>query len=264
MIANNRKRGPKRRRSVRSDPYASPYLSVIIPVMNERRTIARVIREAKRIHPNTEVIVVVNGSTDGTKKIVAQQRVTVLSYEEPLGHDVGRSIGANAARGKVLLFIDGDMVIPHKQLRPFVQAIASGTDVALNDYSGPTHKRTVHGVVLAKHVLNIMLSRPDLHGTSMTAVPHALSRRALDVIQSPNLSIPPLAHAMAVQRGLHVQAVHHVNVGKLNPSRVRNRNGDPLENLIVGDHLETMDWLSHELGVRGGFTDLTRNREIAR
>jgi len=266
LIVKSRKRKTKprlRAGAFRSQDQA-PYLSVIIPAMNERRTIAKVIREAKKIHPNTEVIVVVNGSKDGTKRIVMAHRVTMLTYDEPLGHDVGRSIGADAAKGQILLFIDGDMIISHKQLRPFVHAVANGTDVALNDYSGPTHKRVVHGVVLAKHVLNVMLSRSDLKGASMTAVPHAISRRALEIIQPSQLSIPPLAHAIAIQSGLIVRAVKRINVGRLNPVRVREKQGDPLEKLIVGDHLETMDWLSRLRGARGGFSDLTRQREIVR
>jgi glycosyltransferase involved in cell wall biosynthesis len=261
IVKRTRKRST--RRTVPRNTSTTPYLSVIIPVMNERRTIAKVIREAKKVHPNTEVIVIVNGSKDGTERIVRQQRVKMLSFDEPLGHDVGRSVGAEMAQGQVLLFIDGDMVISHRQLRPFVQAVAKGMDVALNDYSGPTHKRLVHGVVLSKYVLNIMLSRSDLKGSSMTAVPHAISRRALEVIQAQNLSIPPLAHAMAIEGGLQVEAVHAVNVGRMNPVRVR-QHKDPLEKLIMGDHLETIDWLSQKLGARGGFSDFTRKREIVR
>lgn len=258
-----RTRKKRSRRSIPEITSSTPYLSVIIPVMNERRTIRKVIQEAKKVHPNTEVIVVVNGSNDGTRRIVRQQRVKMLSFDEPLGHDVGRSVGAEMAKGQVLLFIDGDMVISHTQLRPFVQAVAKGVDVALNDYSGPTHKRLVHSVVLSKYVLNIMLSRPDLKGSSITAVPHAMSRRALEVIQPQNLSIPPLAHAMAIEEGLQVKAVHSVNVGRINPIRVRQYK-DPLESLIVGDHLETIDWLSQKLGARSSFSDLTRKREIVR
>lgn len=264
MNSKSRKSKTKTRRSLHVSHHLTPYLSVIIPVMNERRTIARVIKEAKSVYPNTEVIVVVNGSKDGTKRIVNKQGVKMLSYDGPLGHDVGRSVGAEVARGKVLLFIDGDMVISRTQLRPFVQAVEDGVDVALNDYSGPTHKQLVHGVVLAKHTLNQMLGRPDLKGASMTAVPHAISRKALETIGSEHLSIPPLAHTMAVKNELQVRAVHAVNVGKLNRPRARDRRGDPLEKLILGDHLEAIDWLTTHAGPRGGYSDLSRKREIVR
>ncbi|QHW35238.1 glycosyltransferase [Paenibacillus rhizovicinus] len=245
--------------------HGEPLVSVIIPVMNERRTIGRVIREAKRVHPSTEVIVVANGSKDGSAAIARSSGARVIAYDEPLGHDVGRGVGANAAKGKALLFIDGDMVIPAAQLRPFVTSILQGeTDVALNDYSGPTDKHAVHSVVLAKHALNALLGRSDLKGTSMTAVPHAVSRRALEMIGAEALAVPPLAQARAVRLGCKVGAVKHINVGKLNLLRKKRERTNPLELLIVGDHLEAIDWLARHSDERGGYGDAERKREFAR
>ncbi|SFJ03268.1 Glycosyltransferase involved in cell wall bisynthesis [Paenibacillus sp. UNC496MF] len=242
-----------------------PAVSVIVPVMNERRTIGRVIDQARRVHPQTEVIVVVNGSTDGSAAVARGKGARVLVYPEPLGHDVGRGVGAMAAKGRALLFIDGDMVIPAAQLKPFVQAVLTGeADVALNDYSGPTSKPVVHSVVLAKHALNALLGRPDLQGTSMTAVPHAISRRALDGIGADALAVPPLAHVKAVRLGFAVKAVKHINVGKLNLLRKKRERTNPLERLIVGDHLEAIDWLAGQSDDRGGYGDAERKREFAR
>ncbi|PWW07360.1 glycosyl transferase family 2 [Paenibacillus cellulosilyticus] len=242
-----------------------PLVSVIIPVMNERRTIRRVIREAFAVHPSTEVIVVANGTRDGSSVIAKKAGARVIEYAEPLGHDVGRAVGAEAARGDVLLFIDGDMVISASRLRPFVAAVLrEGVDVALNDYSGPTAKPIVHSVVLAKHALNAMLQRPDLNGTSMTAVPHALSRSALTAVGAESLAVPPLAHAKAIRLGLRVKAVHHVNVGKLNPPRRERERMKPLEYVIVGDHLEALEWVLGRGDDRCGFVDQTRKRHYAR
>ncbi|WP_338044802.1 glycosyltransferase [Paenibacillus lignilyticus] len=244
---------------------ANPVVSVIIPVMNERRTIGKVIQEAKKVHSSVEVIVVINGSTDGSAAIARRKGAKVIPFAEPLGHDVGRSVGAAAASGQVLLFLDGDMIIKASGLKAFVQSVLhGGVDVALNDYSGPTNKSSVHSVVLAKHALNTILRRPDLKGTSMTAVPHAISRAALMRIGADALAIPPLAHAKAVQRGLIVQAVKRINVGKLNLPRKQRERTNPLELLIVGDHLEAIDWLTKQTNDRGGYMDLERKRYLAR
>jgi glycosyltransferase involved in cell wall biosynthesis len=236
-------------------PAASPEVSVIIPVMNERRTLRRVLREAFRVHPQTEVIAVVNGSTDGSLRIARKCGARVLAFDKPLGHDVGRSIGAREARGSVLLFIDADMVIPASRLRPFVNAVLQGADVALNDYSGPTRKLIVHSVVLAKHALNALLGRPDLGGASMTAVPHALSRRALYAIGAPALSVPPLAHAMVLHSNLDVRRVSRIDVGSLNPLRKQRERTNSLEPLIVGDHLEAIRWWLGCTDARAGCGD---------
>ncbi|MBG9796102.1 glycosyl transferase family 2 [Paenibacillus dendritiformis] len=256
-----RKRTRRQVRRYRIHSSSDPLVSVIIPVLNERRTLARVITRAAQVHPATEVIVVANGTTDGSDRIAEEMGARVLRFGIPLGHDKGRTVGARVAAGRILLFIDGDIVLPASELRPFVHAVNNGVDVALNNYQGPVRKHDVHGVVLAKHALNAMLSRQDLGGASLTAVPHALSRRALDLMGADALSVPPLAHTMAIVYGLDVHAVHTVDVGRMNRIRVRGPGEDPLEPLICQDHLQAIRWLMEQRGPRGGHSDLTRQRE---
>jgi glycosyltransferase involved in cell wall biosynthesis len=244
--------------------HPNPYVSVIIPAMNEARTIARVISGARGVHPRCEVIVIVNGSVDRTEEIAHSLGAHVISYELPLGHDVGRSVGAEVAKGEILLFTDGDLVIPASGLRPFVSAISSGTDIALNDYSGPVRNLSPHSVVLSKHVLNTLLGRSDLKGCSMTAVPHAISRRALGILGSDSLSRPPLAHAQAILNGLRVETAYKVPVGKLNAVRRKKDGQDPLQELITADHLEAVSLLLESRGSRAGFDDVTRRRELVK
>lgn len=244
--------------------HPEPYVSVIIPAMNEERTIAGVIAGARGVHPRCEVIVVVNGSADQTADIARSAGADVLMYEQPLGHDVGRSVGASAAKGEILLFTDGDLVIPASQLRPFVKAVSSGTDIALNDYSGPVRSSIPHPVVLSKHVLNLLLGRSDLKGCSLTAVPHAISRRALEMLGSGLLSRPPLAHARAVLDGLQVTAVRGVPVGRMNAVRRKSGGSDPLKEVILLDHLEAVALLLERRGERAGFSDGTRRREMVK
>ncbi|CAM3429246.1 glycosyltransferase family 2 protein [Marinicrinis lubricantis] len=239
-----------------------PLVSVIIPVMNESRTIGRVIRESWKVDPETEVIVVVNGSKDRTRHIAERSGARVIYYEEALGHDIGRSIGAAHAKGDILLFVDGDIVIPSSELKPFVDAIKQGFDVALNEYRGPVRKQAVHSVVLAKHSLNVLCSRPDLGGSSMTTIPHALHRKAMVRIGAEKLAVPPLAQAAAIAYKLNVAAVHYVSVGRENPRKRKHLRPDPLERLIVGDHLEAIHWYLENTDSRGLKTDLSRMRGV--
>lgn len=243
---------------------AEPAVSVIIPVMNEQRTLAAVIREASRIHSRTEIIVIANGCTDRSAQLARKLGAIVMEYKEPLGHDIPRAIGAREAKGEALLFIDADMIVPAKDLKPFTEAVLSGEDIALNDYNGPVQSYAVHPVVSAKHMLNSFLGRRDLQGASLTAIPHALSRRAVQQIGVEALESPPLAHAAAVMMGLRIRAVHAVPVGRLNRYRGRRGVSDALSALISGDHIEAMHWITEKLGPRGGFSDLGRHRERAR
>lgn len=241
-----------------------PVVSVIIPVCNEAATLEKVISQAFRVHKYTEVIVVDNGSTDESKQIAQAAGARVISYPERLGHDVGRSLGAKEAKGSILLFVDADFIIPAKEMIPLIQAVEQGVDVALNKYNGVISKPEVHRVVLAKYALNAILSRSDLQGNSMTSIPHAISRKALETIGAENLAIPPLAQTIAIRSGLQIKAVHFIEVGSRNRIRTHATPGDPVGDLILGDHLEAIGWLIQTTDTRARLMDTTRDRKKMR
>ncbi len=236
-------------------------VSVIIPVANESKTIMGVLRQVFSLPAPVEAILVVNGSTDRTRDLAERSGAKVIFFDRRLGHDVGRSVGAKAAQGDILLFVDGDFAVSAGDLMPFIHACGNGVDVALNRYNGPVARRKVHRVVLAKHALNVILGREDLQGASMTTVPHAMTRNALERIGAEHLAVPPKAQAIAVHRALNVQAVHRVDVGRRNPIRRTRYKVDPLLHLILGDHLEAIHWSMEATDERMHRADTERNRE---
>ncbi|UUZ84324.1 hypothetical protein LJK88_11810 [Paenibacillus sp. P26] len=161
------------------------------------------------------------------------------------------------------MFLDGDIVFPASSLRKLVHAVKNGVDVALNKYNGNLARKKVHSVILSKYALNNILSPPHLKGSSLTAIPHALSRRALKEIGAENLAVPPKALAIAARKGLKIKGVHYFEVGRTNPRKRRGPN-DPLKDLIVGDHLEAIHYVLEHTDHRGGMTDLGRRREMVK
>lgn len=245
----------------------SPYVSVIIPVKNESHAIARVVHEAKKIYWNSEVIVVCNGTTDRTPDLAKKAGARVIQVGRSLGYDVGRAVGAFYATGDILLFIDGDFVVNASHLKKFCLAIHQGYDLALNAYSGRQTERTIHPTAEAKKLLNKWLGCPQLRGSSLTTVPHALSRQAIEVIGYEDLMIPPKALAKAVVHHLKIKRAHGVNVFELNkkrPERKRDQGIDIVENLIIGDHAEAAAYLMTERGERADFPDAVRDRRRIR
>ena len=63
-------------------------ISVIIPVYNERDTIQKIVERVKRIDIDKEIIIVDDGSTDGTREVLdamSQEDVKVFHHDRNLG-----------------------------------------------------------------------------------------------------------------------------------------------------------------------------------
>ncbi|WP_410771929.1 glycosyltransferase [Fontibacillus sp. BL9] len=239
--------------------------SAVVTASNEEATLPKVLSELGKL-PLKEIIVVLNGCTDGSFETVQRDpRVITLNFPMRLGHDVGRAIGAAVATGDIILFIDGDLPLPAEELAPFLLAVDRGADVALNDIS-PFLPPFSHqdDVTRSKSYLNLSLGRPDLKANSMTAVPHAISRKALAATGASALVVPPKAQAIAMIHGLNVCAPHSVNV--LRGNRIRSGNtgaGNPVARLIIGDHIEALAEAMKTMGPRLGTTRLSRS-ELAK
>jgi glycosyltransferase involved in cell wall biosynthesis len=89
-------------------------LSVIVPVFNERNTVAEILRRIRGVELPLalEVIVVDDGSTDGTDKVLsALQDSTVRVVTHPTNRGKGAAVrtGVEIARGDLVLVQDGDL-----------------------------------------------------------------------------------------------------------------------------------------------------------
>lgn len=234
--------------------------SAVITACNEEETIGRVIDELERL-PLNEIIVVLNGCTDDSfSEVACRKNIILANFPDRLGHDVGRSVGAALATGESVLFVDGDMEVPAEELGAFLYERERGTDIVLNDISRylPQYDRQDE-VTRCKLYLNQALERPDLRSNSLTAVPHALSRRAITTIGTRVLSIPPKAQAVAIMEGLTVAAPCSADVISRNRLRQGNSGaGNSVLLLILGDHLEALNEAIGRKGAKLGWDTASR------
>jgi hypothetical protein len=240
-------------------------LSVIISARNEEQTLGRLLHQVSRLSP-LEVIVVLNGCSDNSYPISRRNlQAMVVHCPESVGHDVGRAMGAKLSKGDILLFLDGDMVIRASQLGAFAAAIDNGMDVALNNLDPLMPSFGLcDDVTRSKLFLNYVLGRYDLGVSSMTAVPHALSRHALQIIGYRELMVPPKAQARSILENLRVGKVGTVDVIKRNRLRQANIGaGNAVEKLIIGDHAEALHEVLSRRDVSGMLNSETR-REYRR
>ncbi|MFW6031500.1 MAG: glycosyltransferase family 2 protein [Myxococcota bacterium] len=95
--------------------YDSPLLSVVMPVYNERATVLDVVDQVLGCPVEcVELIVVDDGSTDGTREVLQREladrpRVRVILHERNRGKGAALRTGFREARGRFVLVQDADM-----------------------------------------------------------------------------------------------------------------------------------------------------------
>jgi GT2 family glycosyltransferase len=88
---------------------AYPKVSVVVCVYNGERTIDACLASLKKLnYPNYEVIVVNDGSTDGTRQIAESYDYIGLVNQENKGLSEARNVGIRASKGEIIAFTDAD------------------------------------------------------------------------------------------------------------------------------------------------------------
>ncbi|MDP1625316.1 MAG: glycosyltransferase family 2 protein [bacterium] len=102
-------------------------VSAIIPALNEASTIGEVISVVLG-HPDiSEVIVVDDGSTDGTADIARKAGAIVIVNNTNLGKAMAMDRGVRAARSEIILFLDADVLgYTHEALSYIIDPVKRG------------------------------------------------------------------------------------------------------------------------------------------
>jgi len=107
---------------------ARPLLSVLIPVFNEKATVLEVLERVLKVPLDLEVVVVDDGSTDGTRELlqgVTDPRVRVHYHERNQGKGMAVRTAMADARGEILAVQDADLEYRPEEFVDLVKPIVA-------------------------------------------------------------------------------------------------------------------------------------------
>ena len=193
---------------------------VFVPAWNEEANIPAVLSELRSVLPEADVLVIDDGSTDGTADVARASGATVVSFGENRGLRAGIAAGYREASERGYAFcgrVDADGQHPASELARLLELVrADACDVAVGsrfaEGQGYEDERYVpsasrrFGIGLLQKAMHLRLGRPFLDPTSGMA---AVNAKAMRVMAEPYASGAPEVEALLRLKaeGLRVEEV---------------------------------------------------------
>ena len=191
-------------------------LSVIIPVYNEVENIEEILKRVKATKRAAEIIVVDDGSQDGTrdllKKLDGKGRVRVILREKNQGKGAAIRTGLDAAAGDILLIQDADLEYDPRDYPTLLQPLEEGlADVVYGSrFLGGPRRATMFWHMIANKMLTFMTNiLYDTILSDMETGYKVFRREVVDgmKLRSKRFDFEPEFTAKALKRKYHIYEV---------------------------------------------------------
>jgi glycosyltransferase involved in cell wall biosynthesis len=189
-------------------------LSVVIPVYNEERTIADIVNRVRAVPLEKEVIVVDDGSTDGTRTVLAELArlpdVRVIFQPANAGKGAAVAAGFREAAGDVVLIQDADLEYDPNEYPKLLHPIETGqADVVYGSrFLGSGERRVLYfWHTVGNRFLTLVSNMfTNLNLTDMETCYKVFRREVVRsmTIESKRFGIEPEVTAKVARRGYRV------------------------------------------------------------
>ncbi len=105
--------------------------SIILPARNEAASLKTLLPELNKYHPDAEIIVVNDGSTDDTLFICEENNIKVITHPYSIGNGGAIKTGARNATGEILVFMDADGQHRPEDIHRFLHKLDEGYDLVV-------------------------------------------------------------------------------------------------------------------------------------
>lgn len=110
-------------------------ISIIIPACNEGPSLGTLLPKIRARLPESEVIVVNDGSTDNTDDVCREHGVTVINHPYNMGNGAAVKTGVRAASGNILVFMDADGQHDPDDIPGLLKLLSGGYDMVVGSRS---------------------------------------------------------------------------------------------------------------------------------
>jgi glycosyltransferase involved in cell wall biosynthesis len=181
----------------------SELVSVVIPCFNAEATIRHTIEcVLTQTWPNLEIIVVDDGSTDGsTGVLLSFENKITTEFSSHQGVSAARNRGTALAAGAYIQYLDADDLLAPEAIEQRLSALrSSGADIAYSDwqrFETSTDGERHLGEIVARRIEDISLDSEIACATAFWAPPAALlyRRHVVDAIGGWNERLPIIQDA---------------------------------------------------------------------
>ena len=192
-----------------------PLLSVVMPAYNESETIEEIIRRVLAVPLRTQLIVVDDGSKDGTREILArlERELGVTVVLQPINQGKGAALrrGFEEVRGDIVVIQDADLEYSPEEFPALIELIADGrADVVYGSRFLGRHRVFLFTHYLGNRVLTLITN--ILYNTMLTDMETCYKVMRTEVLRSMTLhsdgfGIEPEMTAKIFKRGYRVYEV---------------------------------------------------------
>lgn len=136
-------------------------ISIIIPAKNEEASLTTLLPRITALYPNSELIVVNDGSSDNTSKVASKYGAFVINHPYSIGNGAAIKSGARKAINPYLIFMDADGQHDPNDIKKLIDKLKSGYDMVIGARNPESQASWIRNI--GNKAYNILASKVTGH-----------------------------------------------------------------------------------------------------